>query len=65
MVQAFISALEEPVEHTYASLLQSLSDSLDDFCVKYNQENPDDQPISQVPQLGSLNALVSCRWRDC
>ncbi|KAH7098393.1 peptidase C14 [Auriculariales sp. MPI-PUGE-AT-0066] len=58
MVQAWIKALKEPVEHTYATLLQSLSDSLNEFCVKYNAENPEDPPISQVPQLGSLHALT-------
>ncbi|EJD51108.1 peptidase C14 [Auricularia subglabra TFB-10046 SS5] len=57
MVEAFVASLSEPVEHTYATLLQSLSDKLEEFCEKWNKGVPENEQIAQVPQMGSLHSL--------
>ncbi|KZV98148.1 peptidase C14 [Exidia glandulosa HHB12029] len=57
MVKAFVESLEMSVEHTYATLLQSISEKLEDFCERMNKDLDEDEQIKQVPQMGSLHRL--------
>lgn len=60
MAQFFVQSINEihdPKDLTYENLLEMLSEKLNDYCEKANQDRPVEEHIRQIPQLGSLHKL--------